>query len=46
VAQNGDLGVFFDVADQFVGSAGDDEVDEGVLREEGGDCIACFHELD
>lgn len=40
VAEDGDLGGFLDVADEFVGAAGDDEVDVAVLGEEAGDGVA------
>lgn len=46
VAEDGDAGVVFDVADQFVGAAGDHEVDVFVEVEERGDDVAGGDELD
>lgn len=46
VAQDGDLGVLLDVADELVGAARDDEVDVAVLAEELEDGVARGDELD
>ena len=46
VAEDGDPGVVFDVADQFVGPARYDEVDVLVEVEEGGYDVPCGDELD
>ena len=46
VAEDGDVGVVHDVADEFVGAAGDDKVDILVLSEHFGDILARLQELE
>lgn len=46
MAKNRDLGRFLDVADKFVGTARDDEIDMTVLGEKLSDGITSGDELD
>jgi hypothetical protein len=46
VTENGNLGRVLDVANEFVGAAGNDEVDVAILGKELGDNIASCDELD
>ena len=46
MAEYGNAGVVFDVADEAVGAAGDDEIDVAVLLEERVDYVAGRDELE